>query len=265
LLLLGSADQVDEAFRRARWTGESKRSLLVGYRMYRCLVQRMGYSMAPMANLTLNGVHATRSYQKSLDTLAKRHHVRLWRQQNSNIWLAAATEDIGIIFRHMHMTHAIDPVIDNERAKVVNDLWFTGCVETASLLSRNLLMPVVEKGVPMVTDENIAVVRLQDCEGSNTLSPAASSLSRMRQAFAAVGIDVARANPATLALITFRTIADRKRRTYARHLEAQAWRRPSVVDKSRHDPERPDAGPVEASAHGQREPDSLQAKAATAE
>ena len=45
--------------------------------MYNRLVQRTGYSMAPMAPLTLNGVRATRTYQKSLDTIAKRDHIRL--------------------------------------------------------------------------------------------------------------------------------------------------------------------------------------------
>jgi hypothetical protein len=44
--------------------------------------------------------------------------------------------DVGFRFKLMHWTHSTDPYIDSERAKVVNDLAFVGCVNAAALLSR---------------------------------------------------------------------------------------------------------------------------------
>jgi LssY C-terminus len=51
-----------------------------------------------MQELTLDGKAAEAAYQKSLDTFSKRHHLRLWKQQQSGFWLGTATEDIGYKF-----------------------------------------------------------------------------------------------------------------------------------------------------------------------
>ena len=76
-------------------------------------------------------------HQKSLDTVQKRHHVRVWQYpRRANVWLGAAAEDVGFRFELTHWTHSTDPNIDSERAKVVNDLAFTGCVDAAGLLPR---------------------------------------------------------------------------------------------------------------------------------
>ena len=103
------------------------------YHMYHSLVQRIGYSKAPMQALTLNGKSEDATYQKSLDTFSKRHHLHLWKQQQSDFWLSAATEDVGYKLRGLRLTHATDPRIDTEREKVINDLTFTGCLDAASL------------------------------------------------------------------------------------------------------------------------------------
>jgi len=251
VLLLGSGDQVDTAFRAAGWTGQNKHSILSLYRMYHSLVQRKGYSMAPMSTLTLNGVAQSRVYQKSLDTLARRHHVRLWRQSNANAWLGAASEDVGFTTRGMHITHAIDSEIDSERAKVVNDLLFTGCVGTASLLSRESLKPVREKGFSPVTDGEIAVLRLNDCEHPRTVpkpSLAICRRSRIKQALAAIANDIARANPFTVTCISVRSVTSLhgRKTKIPKSQEAQGWRRPSVIEsRSENVYQRsvPDSGP----------------------
>jgi hypothetical protein len=235
VLLLGRSDQINAAFEAAGWSGENKRSVLALYRMYHSLVQRMGYSMAPMSTLTLNGVAQSRVYQKSLDTLAKRHHIRLWEQKNSDVSLGAASQDVRFIVRRMHITHAIDTQIDDERAKVVNDLWFTGCVGSASLLSRESLKPIGEKGFFIATDGDIAVLRMNNCKHPRTIPKSFSALhrhSRIKQAFTAVANDIARANPLTLVSITFRSVgtSNRRKTNIAVPLEAQGWRRPSVIE-----------------------------------
>ena len=234
ILLLGAPEQVDAAFTRAGWTGENKRGVMALYRMYCGLVQRTGYRMAPMAPLTLNGVRATRTYQKSLDTVAKRHHVRLWNQADSDVWLAAASEDVGLTVRDMHVTHAIDLAIDNERAKVVNDLWFSGCVQAASLLPRQSLRVVAEGRPPLATDGRIAALRLNNCDAPATRGHRDTWRAQAAAAFEATWMDIARANPVTIGLLSFRSVAEHRRRRNRSDaaLSAQSSSRPSVIEPS---------------------------------
>jgi len=136
------------------------------FRMYHALTKRHGYSRAPMNALTLNGAPSAFVHQKSLDTVQKRHHVRLWQYpRRPDVWLGAAAEDVGFRFESVHWTHSTDPDIDSERAKVVDDLAFTGCVKAAGLLPRvsaDLLQDPKTEHV-IVTDGNVAVIRLNDC------------------------------------------------------------------------------------------------------
>lgn len=204
IVLLGTHEQVARAFQAGGWYGEHRHSALALYRMYHSWVQRTGYSMAPMTKLRLNGQLPDSAYQKSLDTFSKRHHIRLWRQHGvSNAWVGATTEDISYTIRRMHVTHATDSDIDNERAKVVNDLWLTGCVSAASMLRRDHLRVQDRPGFPINTDGDVAVLKLNDCQASSPTWIAAGksqavpgySFSRI---FVAVGNDLARSNPVTL-------------------------------------------------------------------
>jgi hypothetical protein len=180
LLFLGSREEMDRAFHAAGWFQAEEKSPLSLYRMYDALTRRVGYKRAPMNALTLNGVPSEFVYQKSLNTVQKRHHVRLWKEhQGTDAWLGAAAEDIGFRFERMHWTHSTAPNIDNERAKVVNDLAFTGCLDAAGLVARDsralLQDPKGERSI--LTDANIAVVRLNVCNNPNTV-PASEVISR---------------------------------------------------------------------------------------
>ncbi len=199
LLLLGSRESIAGAFQAAGWAGAQRRSILSFYRMYHSMVQRAGYAMAPMSRLTLNGAAANFEYQKSLNTFSKRHHARLWRL-GEDAWLSTATEDVNYKVRDMHLTHATDPFIDNERNKVINDLAFTGCLSSASFVDRN----VVYSQTPAIsTDGRIAVLRIGDCQKSPAL-PAERSAgwfgyrSRPAQIIVALRNDLIRMNPAFL-------------------------------------------------------------------
>ncbi len=213
ILFLGSRESIQRAFEAAGWSGAQPHSLTSIYRMYHCMVQRIGYSMAPMGNLTLNGVMADAEYQKSLDTFSKRHHVRLWKQGQEGAWLGAATEDVGYKVRRMHLTHASDAFIDNERAKVVNDLAFTGCLSSATLMTRDSAQNPAEPESSIKTDGKIAIVRINDCEDPRAM-PAQSAQfgpharKRSMQVLIALRNDVIRANPVSLAYNTFRGLRD---------------------------------------------------------
>ena len=199
VMLLGNRAQVERAFRAAGWSGEQPHSAVALYRMYHCIVQRTGYAMAPMARLTFNGSTSQLTYQKSLNTFAKRHHVRFWKQKTSEAWLGAATEDISFKFRKFHVTHEIDREIDNERAKVVNDLWNTGCVAAGSLLPGEQLQRAHDSNGAAVTDDGIAILRLNDCEGSQISAPRLEAPHRTfavlsKNAFRAATVDLVRSN-----------------------------------------------------------------------
>jgi hypothetical protein len=264
IMLLGTAEQVDAAFARAGWTGENRRGVLALYRMYCGLVQRTGYRMAPMSRLTLNGVRATRTYQKSLDTITKRHHLRLWSQADSDVWLGAASEDIGITVRDLHVTHAIDLQIDNERAKVVNDLWFAGCLQAASLLPRQSLRVVAYRRRPLMTDGEIAVLRLSNCEAPPTVRRRDTWGIRAAEALEETGMDIARANPLTVGLLSFRSVAEHRRPGEGSDgpLGAQSWSRPSVIGPSPSlNPKQPER-PLQAYDPGQGKEASMQVRQA---
>lgn len=251
VLFLGAKEPIDRAFQAAGWSGAQRRSVLSLYRMYHCMVQRMGYRMAPMGRLTLNGATADAEYQKSLDTFSRRHHLRLW-EQRENVWLGAATEDIGYTVRKMHVTHATDPFIDNERTKVLNDLAFTGCVESASLITRGSGEAATQDRFAG-TDDRVVVIRMNDCSDPRAM-PSQSATSGPRaekrsvQALIALRNDLIRSNPITLASNTVRALQEKEKlqvNSAPSGSNAKAelavpgrfpvqpwWIRPSVLDES---------------------------------
>jgi hypothetical protein len=166
VILIGSPNQMDRAFHASGWSLAQRKSPMSLFRMYHALAKRLGYPRAPMNALTLNGVPSAFVHQKTLDTVERRHHVRLWQYpQKENVWLGAAAEDVGFRFEVTHWTHYTDPDIDNERAKIVNDLAFTGCVNAVGLLSRASADLVQDPKAehPILTDGDVAVIRLNDC------------------------------------------------------------------------------------------------------
>ena len=250
LLFLGNRDELEKTFHAAGWTGAQQHNVLALYRMFHCAVQRTGYRMAPMTKLTLNGLAPDAAYQKSLDTFAKRHHIRVWQQAAPGVWLGAATEDTGYGFTRMHMTHTTDRNIDNERAKVVNDLAFTGCVDAGSLIPRDALKPVVAATSSIATDGQIAALRLNGCNNPRAF-PIASRVGpqprlRIVQMMAAMYNDVVRSNPISLGYELTKSLAGSEHRRVkeygtlaeARRQKAEAadirreWRRPTVVSSA---------------------------------
>lgn len=249
ILFLGSRGAIDRAFEAAGWSGAQRRSLTSIYRMYHCMVQRIGYSMAPMGNLMLNGVRADAEYQKSLDTFSKRHHLRLWKQGTQDAWLSAATEDTGYMTRRMHLTHATDSLIDNERAKVLNDLALTGCVAAATLMERDSSAFTDRSEYSIQTDAKVAVIQMNDCQNPRTTRvPFANPGQRGRaiQALVAMRNDLIRSNPISLAYNTSGMLREHERRLAIESMFASGtnrrktgsresgiqpkWVRPSVLD-----------------------------------
>jgi LssY C-terminus len=169
VLLIGSLAQAAAAFGEAGWTQALPNSVRTDMKSFLALAHRHGYEPAPVSLLELEGRQPDLVFEKQTNTLAKRHHVRLWSQPltlgGAPIVLGAATHDTGIRFSRAQktFTHEIHPQIDLERDKIVNDLAFAGRIAARALVERPDT-PRAERnaaGDPFETDGRIAVLFLR--------------------------------------------------------------------------------------------------------
>ncbi|MFN3325544.1 MAG: LssY C-terminal domain-containing protein [Bryobacteraceae bacterium] len=166
LLFIGTADALERAFHEAGWSGAAALNSKSAMETFRAIVEVRGYKEAPMSVLHLEGQRSDYDFQKQNNTFAQRHHVRIWSRPEvyagKPVWVGAATHDIGIDLSPETRTfiHVIDPEIDQERAKIVNDLLFTGRVASHDVVER----PGAPKrstnatGDDLITDGRMAVL-----------------------------------------------------------------------------------------------------------
>ena len=82
------------------------------------------------------------SLQKGLNSYGRRDHLRMWEWpvegSNDTAWIASSTHDTSAILsvKYRSFLHHISPDIDEERAKVIRDLNFAGCVKSVSYIAR---------------------------------------------------------------------------------------------------------------------------------
>ncbi len=166
VMLIGTAEQVEAAFREAGWFAAAALSGSSKMETVRAIIEDRGYNEAPVSILFLDGRPPDLAMQKQNDTFAMRHHIRIWQRPQTfggkPVWVAAATHDTSITFSQVSksFTHGIDPHIDLERAKVVNDLLFTGRVRGVALVERSGLPEEATNatGDQLQTDRKMAVV-----------------------------------------------------------------------------------------------------------
>lgn len=161
IALLGSEALVQESFRAAGWVTADPLDRSSFARTYKAFTQRLGYPTSPVSKLYYQGRLPDLVFQKSLNSIAKRHHIRLWRvtaDDGTDVWLGAATHDVTVIFdrKNFGLSHRIDVNIDPEREKVAGDLEFAAALESTKYLPRN---PDVSAGAR--TDGALAVMELR--------------------------------------------------------------------------------------------------------
>ncbi len=184
MMFVGSRKQLVEAFEAAGWTRPSARTMRSRIQNVRAFVEGVGYRAAPMSMLLLNETEPDMSWQKSLNDVSKRHHVRVWKQAETwdgqEIWAGAATRDINFAYMRpgSAWTHRIEEDIDRERDKIAYDFQFTSCTDLVDFWDRPgaPLSAKNASGDPMSTDGRIAIIRLNDC-ASPRLMQAGNSAS----------------------------------------------------------------------------------------
>ena len=167
LMFLGSRQQLESAFQKAGWSPAAKLSDQSKLETFRAMAEMRGYQEAPVSVLLLDGRAPDLVFEKINDTFAARHHLRIWQRPGEfggqDIWVCSATHDTGISFSEENRTfiHKIDPNIDLERAKVVNDLLLTGLVRGLSLVERGGLPQNMSNatGDALKTDGAMAVIQ----------------------------------------------------------------------------------------------------------
>ena len=169
LALVGSEAEVTESFRAAGWTTPERSSIRAALKTLAAAARGSGFDAQPVSTLELDGRSPTLAFEKVVNSMAKRHHLRIWPWgtlvQGRQLWLVAATRDDGILLSRARrtFTHRVDPHIDVERQKVVDDLSAAGAVTGQSFMSRTVPTQVLvnDGATPVVTDWRLAVLVLR--------------------------------------------------------------------------------------------------------
>ncbi len=172
LVFLGSREQVQAAFHEAGWHNSDPVSKHSFERNFYALLNNSGYAQQPMTTLLLDGKPEDMNWQKGLNSYGRRDHLRIWEWTSEGTsegaWVSSSTHDTGAVLsvKYKGFVHHIAPDIDEERAKVVRDLNFAGCVKSVTYVSRSGLSMTTQNatGDVMFTDGSIAVIQLQDCQ-----------------------------------------------------------------------------------------------------
>ncbi len=157
IMLVGTLEEVQQAFKDAGWSNAGALTTEAKLETFRAIAEQRGYKEAPVSVLLLEGRPPDLVFEKINNTFARRHHLRVWKRpetfEGKPVWVVAATHDTGIDFSEQNRTfiHKIDSQIDGERAKVVNDLLFTGRVRSVALVDR----PAVPQHGQNATGDNV--------------------------------------------------------------------------------------------------------------
>lgn len=174
VVLLGSEEQMDAAFREAGWRKGDQMSTRSVLRQAHAFLSFKNYPNAPITTQLVDGQRASATWEKGLDSYAKREHLRVWGRKDviegQTVWLGAMTRETGAVLsvRQHKFIHHIDTEMDEGREILARDLGLAGCVAAVYYVRRPQMMHAVMNatGDPMRTDGSLAVVHLKDCENA---------------------------------------------------------------------------------------------------
>ncbi|MBS1823001.1 MAG: LssY C-terminal domain-containing protein [Acidobacteria bacterium] len=176
LVFIGKPEALQRAFAAAGWLHTDELYAGSTFRTVKTLTGNQTYTQAPMSVLLLDELPPLFTLSKTTNTFSSRHHLRVFPTDKTydgqTVMTSSSTQDIGIAFSRKQKTfiHVIDQHIDNERSKVVNDLMYTGCVESLDMVER----PWVPRdaynstGDRLLTDGEAAVLKISSCDDPKT-------------------------------------------------------------------------------------------------
>ena len=175
LMFLGSRQQIVAAFGEAGWFEADDLNIRSAAKTVGATMRQTGYTTAPVSTLMINGQPPDLAFQKSLNTFAKRHHLRIWKQPGTyngrEIWVGAATHDIAISKARggTKWSHRIDPHVDRERDWVETDLLYIGTANAYADVDRSAAPKKAANatGDRILTDGKMAVLELAVKVASN--------------------------------------------------------------------------------------------------
>ena len=148
LVLMGTLQQLRDAFAAAGWSEADRLGLASSWGMIRAFVFNSPYPTAPFSTLYLFGRGQDIGFQKAIDdSPRKRHHIRFWSlslehaegtvgtasfwmntdrppDQARVLWIGAGTRDTGFSLTQLtfQVTHATDSDTNAERDYIVAEL-----------------------------------------------------------------------------------------------------------------------------------------------
>jgi LssY C-terminus len=168
LVLIGDQQEIRTAFEKAGWVYAEEEKGAPILKTLQAVIAGKGYDAAPMSTLYVYGRPQDMAFEKMFNTFAQRHHLRIWKApmtspQGREMWVVAADHDTGVDIHPGVVSHATDPHVDEERAKVGADLGMTGWVAAEELVTppHPLHSGYTATGGPWETDGQVLVVKLK--------------------------------------------------------------------------------------------------------
>jgi hypothetical protein len=184
LLFIGTQDEIATAFKAAGWMEPRAATFRTGVSEAMAAALNHSDRDAPMSALFINNVGADMSWQKGFDDVSKRHHIRLWKLeetwQGQELWVGAATRDVefGYLRPGKLASHRVEELVDHERDKIAYDIAFASCAEAVDWMDRPDIPRNTRNatGDRMQTDGQLAIVRMNDCSNPRQLTSGPDTL-----------------------------------------------------------------------------------------
>jgi len=191
LALVGTLDQLHDAFAKAGWTQADPLTLASSWHMARAFVLNRPYPAAPFSTLYLFGRGQDIGFQKAIGgSPRKRHHVRFWAQNDDvqdaltltmhdrrALWVGAGTRDTGFSLTRLtfQITHATDSDTNAERDFIIDELTRCGVIRHATLFKPGDKLARVNH---YIADGEIAVAEIASPASSLALDDERGSSQR---------------------------------------------------------------------------------------
>jgi hypothetical protein len=186
MVVMGSKEQLIEAFSRADWKVATQLGFKSSLREVIATLKGSSYPTGPVSTQFLFHKPQDIAFELELGNATQRHHVRFWEMpQHPGVWVGAASEDIGLLIKPHKgvISHRVNSMIDAERDLIEKTLAST-CAHAIrkTRLKDVQLSRLTAQGVRIFTDGDLSLLSVKDCVkpggvGEDPLAPPAEALS----------------------------------------------------------------------------------------